>query len=217
MSMARPDGPGSCLRSNPSVSSLTAFDPSRGPELPDGVTARTVYVAIDGSEHHSVRGAVDKNAAISRAERANAMLAAGASVYDAARVWSWMDNPSVPEVLRKLTKDTPLIISYWQCRDTPGYTVCRFEDDGYHVFVGGDAGSWSGSYGNKLTLADIARFAEDTLSKHPELASQGTAARSAETSGLGPQGNGPVGLQADVPSPSPPHPIPAPEPIKGDL
>ncbi|MGW9250496.1 hypothetical protein [Streptomyces badius] len=157
----------------PKVSAASAASvSSRGPRLPDGVTTRTVYVALDGSEHGSVRGAVDKNEAIARAERANAMLAAGATVYDAARAWSWMDNPSIPDVLRKVTKDTPLIISHWQCRDTPGYTVCHFENDEYFVYVGGDAGSWSGPYGSKITLADIARYAEDTLRKHPELAVQ---------------------------------------------
>lgn len=192
--MACPDGPGSCLRSNPSVSSLPACDPSRAPSLPEGVTARTVYVALDGSEHSSVRGAADKNEAIARAERANAMLADGATVYDAARAWSWMDNPTIPEVLRRITKDTPLIISHWQCRDTPGYSVCRFENDEYYVYVGGDAGSWSGPYGSKITLADIARYAEDTLRKHPELAAPAGETGTAETEGLGAKHEHAVGV-----------------------
>lgn len=137
---------------------------------PEGVGFEISYVAQDGSTHHSVRSAVERNESIARAQAATDLLAAGASVWEAARAWSPFPDPKLPEVLKLITKDTPLIISHWQCRDEPGYKVCRFEDDGYYIFVGGDAGSWSGSYGSKVMLLDLARYADDTLRKHPNLA-----------------------------------------------
>ena len=56
------------------------------------------------------------------------------------------------------------------------------------------------AYGNALNAEAAAAFIGACLDERP----QGTAARSAETSGLGPQGNGPVG-EADAPS-NPPIP-----------
>jgi hypothetical protein len=138
---------------------------------PEGVSFEVSYVAQDGSRHHDVRSAVERNDSIVRTQAATDLLAAGASVWEAARAWSPFPDPKLPDVLKYITKDTPLIISHWQCRDEPGYKVCRFEEDGYYIFVGGDVGSWSGSYGSKITLLDLARYAEDTLRKHPHLAS----------------------------------------------
>ncbi len=105
--------------------------------LPEGVTFEVSYVAQDRSFHHSVRNAVERNESIVRTQAATNLLAAGASVWEAARAWSPFPDPKLPEVLKLITKDTPLIISHWQCRDEPGYKICRFEEGGYYVFVGG--------------------------------------------------------------------------------
>lgn len=138
--------------------------------LPEGVTAKTVYVARNGKEHDDPRGALEANEDIARAEAANALLQAGATVWEAARAWSRWPQHEPPPILKQITKDTPLIISHWQCRDEPGYRVISFQDDAYHIYVGGDAGSWSGPYGNRMPIGDLAAYVENTLRKHPELA-----------------------------------------------
>ncbi len=135
-------------------------------QLPDGVTARTVYVARDGREFHSILSAVHHNEDLGRAEAATAILHGGGSVYDAALA-AGRTKPAA--ILQSITAATPLVISHWQCRDTPGYTVARF-DSPYTLFVGGDAGSWSRPYGAEVTLEELARYAEDTFRRFPDLA-----------------------------------------------
>jgi len=146
-------------------------------KLPDGVSARTVYLARDEREFSSVRDAVEYNEDLARAEAATAALESGATVYDAAVISSRFKQHPPHEALKRITASTPLIISYWQCRDNPGYRVGRFLPDG-DVYVSGDAGGYSGPYGSSVTIRDLVRYVEDTLRKHPEL--EATHAQPAE-------------------------------------
>lgn len=129
-------------------------------ELPEGVRAKTIYIARDDSKHAYLEWAVDRNRLLDRLAEANRVLEAGGSVYAAAEAAGFHGHD---ETLKRITKDTPLVISHWQCRDTPGYRVCEFRPDGIHVW--GDAGSWSGPYGNVIPLATVAAYAKDTLAR----------------------------------------------------
>jgi hypothetical protein len=130
-----------------------------------------VCVARDGREFHSITSAVHHNEDLDHAEAATAILHGGGTVYDAALA-AGRTKPA--DILRSITTATPLVISHWQCRDTPGYTVARF-DSPYTLFVGGDAGSWSGPYGAEVTLEELARYAEDTIRRYPEIAARSAA------------------------------------------
>lgn len=131
--------------------------------LPEGVRAETVFLARDERKFSSVREAVEHNEDLARSERATEALRNGASVYDAVKINSRFPHHDVPEILKRITAETPLIISYWQCRDTPEYQVIALDQSG-DAYVSGD------SYGNRVNFRDLARYAADTLAKHPHLA-----------------------------------------------
>ena len=69
------------------------------------------------------------------------------------------------DILQKIRKDSGLTISYWQCRDEPGYSVRDCDANG-QWWVGGDAGSWSGGYGARVSTTDLIRYARDTADRH---------------------------------------------------
>jgi len=89
----------------------------------------------------------------------NDMLNAGKSIADILR---HADRKVPDEILEYVTKDTKLVISYWQCQDTAGYQPCRFLKGLVGMFVYGNAGCWSGPYGNDVKLSDLVRYAKAT-------------------------------------------------------
>lgn len=112
----------------------------------------------DGDEFYSLESAAYHAEQIALSEKATETLNSGGSVAEALRGVG--KEKSIHPVFEKITKDTKLVISYWQCRDQPGYKVIRFNSN-WTVFVYGNAGSWSGSYGNDVKLLDLARYAMD--------------------------------------------------------
>lgn len=133
--------------------------------LPPGIRTETAYVARDDSRHRYLDDAVRRNQNLDEIDAANALLEAGAALYDAVKAWG---RSEPPDVLRQINKDTPLIISHWQCSDDPAYKVCKFDLRG--IWVWGDPGKWSGPYGNFVSVRDLERYVETTLKKHPCLA-----------------------------------------------
>lgn len=125
---------------------------------PSEVRKITKWETSDGKEHYSIEAAQRHALQIVRTDSANAVLTSGGSVADALRAMGW--TGTIDPVLEKVTGATKLVISYWQCRDTPGYQVREFRPNG-SLWVWGDAGSWSGSYGNEVTIYDLVRYAED--------------------------------------------------------
>ena|ERR1700742_3921777 len=113
-----------------------------------------VFTWESGARHHQED--------IDNSEHANEALEAGKSIADCMRIWA-PHHGDMPDVFTRMTKDTPLIISHWQCMDSPGYKVCRFDTDG--IFVYGHAGSAWGSYGATVSASDLQRYAENTLGK----------------------------------------------------
>ena len=123
------------------------------------------YKAIDGALFDDEDLCVRHERWIEDLEVANEMLESGATVWSAlvranaraAYDWAKVCGPSYEEPLSKLTKDTKLTISHWQSQDTPGYSPVRITKRG-DVFVFGDAGSWSGPYGDNVSLKDLCRY-----------------------------------------------------------
>lgn len=104
--------------------------------------------------------------AIERARRITEIIAAGDSVVVALDA---VDRLALygkdADILALVTKDTGLTISHWQCRYEPGYSVVDCDAYG-QWWVGGDAGSWSGGYGARVSTTDLIRYARDTAARN---------------------------------------------------
>ncbi len=71
----------------------------------------------------------------------------------------YLDYFSLEEkaILMNITKDTGFKIEHWQCSNKPGYKIVDLNVDGkVHIF--GDAGSWSGPYGNWVSIRECIRY-----------------------------------------------------------
>lgn len=139
--------------------------------------AVTRYETSDGKVHRSECAATEWQRAIVAARLATAALEQGEFLADAIALYYreayGRDAPA--EYIARLagvTHRSQLVISYWQCRDTAGYRPRRINPDG-SIWVYGDAGSWSGPYGNDMTVRELADYVEDTrkrLGRIPEAA-----------------------------------------------
>jgi hypothetical protein len=121
------------------------------------ITEARRWQTSDGDEHSSREWAQQWEAKIEAAVKATEMLEQGGSVAECLRAINY--KLPIDAILEYVTKDTELVISHWQCRDTPGYKPIRFCPDG-RIVAYGHAGSWSGPYGGAITVADLARYAK---------------------------------------------------------
>ena len=119
------------------------------------------YQTTDYTLHSSMKSAEYHQAEIDKAEKANTMLDDGKSIGDILKA---VGMSPCDDILHRVTKNSKLVISHWQCMDTPGYQPIRFET-GMKMRVYGNDGSWSGPYGNTISTADIAGYAKDKRSK----------------------------------------------------
>ena len=95
---------------------------------------------------------------VETADWATKMLKAGYSVAEILEA----TGKTVPDlVLDLVTKDSKLVISHWQCCDGPGYKPRLFDIGMQSLYVHGHAGSWSGAYGNSVSLDSLVRYAKD--------------------------------------------------------
>lgn len=117
----------------------------------------TKYITSDWEEHNSREAAERHVEQIVKIAKANTLLGEGATVADCLRM---MGYEVIDPILERVTLDTSLTIPHWQCRDTPGYRVIEFRING-RLWVYGDAGSWSGSYGNEVPVRDLIGYAKD--------------------------------------------------------
>ena len=122
------------------------------------ITTVTKWQTSDGKEHYSLDSAQYHARQMDATNKANAVLDSGGSVADALRAAEWQHG--IDPIFERVTKATKLVISHWQCQDNPGYQVRYFRSD-WKVWVWGNAGSWSGCYGNNVPLADLARYARN--------------------------------------------------------
>lgn len=110
--------------------------------------------------------AINHEAAIARGLRITEMINAGDSVAVALdEVGHLKFYGKDADILAQITKDTGLTIRHWQCRDEPGYSVVDCDAYG-QWWIGGDAGSWSGGYGARVSTTDLIRYARDTADRH---------------------------------------------------
>lgn len=133
----------------------------------------TVYVAEDGKQFSKQDYCQEYEQFCECVNAANEMLENGATLYavlakaNEMHSW-WADNIGTEEkvMLMRMNKDSKLAVPHWQCRSQPGYKFCRLNNDGT-IFLFGDAGSWSGSYGNNVSVREFCGYAKDTFAKFP--------------------------------------------------
>lgn len=139
--------------------------------LPEGVTACTKYVALDGTEWDSPGSAAVRNADQARYTKANSMLESGHTVWDCWNLIYPIKHEQY-DVLKRVNKDTGLIIAHWQCCDRPVYSVQRFDiDKGVYVWGAGQGREGSGlfhpfgrnPYGQHMSLIALVGYAKDTF------------------------------------------------------
>ena len=120
----------------------------------------TRFETTDGKSHFSRASAEIRQEDIEQAKWANERLEEGWSV---AKILKALGRGIPDEILSQVTKDSKLVVRHWQCRDEPGYQP-RYFEPGMCIYVYGNAGSWSGSYGNTMSIADLARHAREKRS-----------------------------------------------------
>jgi len=162
-------------------SGALALDALLGASELTKITTVTRWTTSDGKDHSSLSAAEYHAGQMDKAAKANAVLESGGSVADALRAAEWTYASAVPEVLERVTKDSKLVIEHWQCCDTPGYQV-RYFTSARDLYVHGNAGSWSGGYGSRVSLADLARYASHMSTDFsPNVGSQPCRKPSTET------------------------------------
>lgn len=115
------------------------------PEYPRKVDR---WQTSDGELFYSEESAEFSERDIRQMKSNNVALSEGKCIAEILRS---SGRTEIPEVLERVTKDTKLIIPHWQCRDEPGYKPQEFDKTG-RIFVHGHAGSWSGPYGNWMSV-----------------------------------------------------------------
>jgi len=90
---------------------------------------------------------------------ANELLEQDKSIAECLRAIDYVGE--IDPVLERVTQKTKMVISHWQCSDNAGYSPQYFLSN-LTLFVHGDAGVWSGSYGSNVKLADLVRYAKIT-------------------------------------------------------
>lgn len=126
------------------------------PLLASSILEVTMFRTTDGRDFNSRSSAECHQEKIAMAHDANMRLKRGESIAEILRA----NGKTVPdEILERVNKDSKLVIEHWQCRNTPGYQP-QFFEPGLSIYVAGDAGSWSGSYGNTMSVDDLARYAK---------------------------------------------------------
>lgn len=114
------------------------------------------FQTTDGELWGSRQSAEQHQIHIQKAEAADRILRSGRTFADILRAV----GESVPDpVLEKVTKDSMFSIPHWQCSDEAGYKIARIET-GMLLFVYGNAGSWSGPYGSKMSIRDLVGYAK---------------------------------------------------------
>ncbi len=132
----------------------------------------TMYEAKDGKQFRAEAQCLEYEQQCDDLAAANDMLENGATLMAAltranqTRPW-WDSGLTLDDkvILMKTTKETGFVVRHWQCSDKPGYKVRQIDNYGrMHLF--GDAGCWSGPYGNWVDLRDLLRYAHQTAAQH---------------------------------------------------
>ena len=114
------------------------------------------YKTSDGKTFESKNIAESHQSELIRIKKANALLDKGLSIGEILEAVNYTGD--IDPILNKITKNTKLVIEYWQGSKNPGYQIISFEN-WLEMFVSGNVGGWGGSYGSMVGLRDLTRYA----------------------------------------------------------
>lgn len=127
-----------------------------------------MYEAEDGTRFTLESQCAEYERHCANVKAANLMLESGAtlmSVLDRLNYTNPQWDSNLPNedraILLDTTKDTGFVVSHWQGSNKPGYKVQQVNVDG-QLYLFGDAGAWSGPYGDWVHLSDFLRYAHQT-------------------------------------------------------
>ncbi len=120
-----------------------------------------MWECSDGERWPCVATAVYHQQQVAAAETANRLWREGHDLKSTLQAVGWWTEYLEQETPagHRLTKDSRLVISHWQCSKEPAYRIVEFCASGrLHVF--GNAVSWSNGYGENLSVAEVLRYAK---------------------------------------------------------
>ena len=125
--------------------------------------------ARDGKDFPYEGAALAHESELDKCAAADFEIATGGSLWEALKTIGESGNHEEhSELLSTVTKATGFSVSHWQCREEPGYSLGRRGTDG-RWYLGGDAGSWSGGFGEFVTVGDLIRYALNTVEKYGKM------------------------------------------------
>ena len=130
----------------------------------------TRYESEDGKIHSTERDCLLHEKRCADTNEANKMLRDGRPLLECLEHIQSMDayKPDDRELLSQITKDTPIAIPHWQCRDQPGYKPVRIEVSG-RLFVHGYTGAWSGAYGEAMWVHEYLTDVRQSIARGHKL------------------------------------------------
>jgi len=131
------------------------------------------YEAVDGKLFDNEKDCLGHELQLEDLRKANQLLQDGVNLLNVLTVASQNDTLSSvhylssedKEILKSMTTESGVTVEHWQCSCKPGYKVTLIYHGGCHVLLYGDAGSWTGSYGNKITVKDLLYYVKQMREK----------------------------------------------------
>lgn len=120
------------------------------------------FKTTDGKLYTTKEEATSHHNAILQAKEATRQLNDGLPVAQILRNVGYKGE--IDPILENVTKNSLLVISYWQCCDEAVYSPVLFHT-GMFVYVGGGGSKWRGAYGNKMCVDVMACYAKHENSK----------------------------------------------------
>lgn len=129
----------------------------------------TMYEAEDGKQFRVESQCSEYEQQRADLAAANDMLNNGATLMAALTRanqtrprWDSGMNAEDKVILMKTTKETGFVVSHWQCSEKPKYKPSSL-NHACQVYLWGDPVHWLGPYGGWVDLADLLRYARNTL------------------------------------------------------
>lgn len=115
------------------------------------------FKTTDGKLYVTKSSATSHQKAILQAEEATQQLRDGLAVAQILRNVGYVGE--IDPILENVTKNSRLVISYWQCFDGPWYSPALFQT-GMFVYVGGGDSRWRRAYGDVMSISEMVGHAK---------------------------------------------------------
>ena len=118
----------------------------------------TCWKTTDGKIFEDAMWAERHEAQLGRCALANKFLKEGNTVGDVLSAVNYAGE--IDPILDRVTRETKLVISHWQCSDKAEYRPALFQTNMSIHVCGGEA-LFGGTYGDDIPIRELARYARD--------------------------------------------------------